>query len=133
MIGQILQVIKLASMFPIYCTIYMINPGSLIGQFMKKPFVKFITHSASYMVFLCKNYFQYFIRFKNYFFKALLCAASQRVEFLLLEWFGNSWIHELLEEWKIHERGALPGLAESACMIYIISTIKFLKKIMILY
>jgi transient receptor potential cation channel subfamily C len=34
----------------------------------------------------------------------------------------------LLEEWKIHERGALPGLAESACMIYIISkTFKFRK------
>lgn len=61
-------------------------------------------------------------------FKALLCAASQRVEFLLLEWFGNPWIHALLEEWKIHERGALPGLAESACMIYIISNeLKYLK------
>lgn len=53
----------------------------------------------------------------------MLGAASQRVEFLLLEWFGNPWIHSLLEEWKKHERGALPGLAESACMIYIISLI----------
>lgn len=52
---------------------------------------------------------------------ALLGAASQRVEFLLLEWFGNPWIHALLDEWKRHERGALPGLAESACMIFIIS------------
>lgn len=42
-------------------------------------------------------------------FQALLGAASQRVEFLLLEWFGTPWIHALLEEWKKHERGALPG------------------------
>lgn len=54
---------------------------------------------------------------------ALLGAASQRVEFLLLEWFGNEWIHSLLEEWKKHERGALPGIAEAACMIYIVSLI----------
>ncbi|KAL7030847.1 hypothetical protein ACKWTF_006807 [Chironomus riparius] len=106
MVGQLLQVIKLASCFPLYCTIYMLAPNSEIGKFMKKPFVKFITHSASYVCFL-----------------TLLGAASQRVEFLLLEWFGNSWIHSLLDEWKRHERGALPGIAESACMVYIVSLI----------
>lgn len=53
----------------------------------------------------------------------MLGAASQRVEFLLLEWFGNPWIHSLLDEWKKHERGALPGIAEAACMIYIVSLI----------
>jgi transient receptor potential cation channel subfamily C member 4 len=84
----------------------MMAPDSEIGNFMKKPFMKFITHSASYAFFL-----------------TLLGAASQRIEFLLLELLGNAWIHGLLEEWKKHERGALPGLAESACMIYVISLI----------
>ncbi|CRK91249.1 CLUMA_CG004929, isoform A [Clunio marinus] len=106
MIGQCFQVAKLASMFPFYCTVYMLAPNSEIGQFMKKPFVKFITHSASYAFFL-----------------TLLGAASQRVEFLLLEWLDNPWIDSILEEWKAHERGALPGFAEFACMIYIVSLI----------
>lgn len=51
-VGQLFQVAKLAAMFPIYCTVYMIAPWSSIGQFMKKPFVKFIIHSASYTCFL---------------------------------------------------------------------------------
>jgi hypothetical protein len=34
----------------------MLAPGSELGQFMKKPFVKFITHSASYAFFLSKIY-----------------------------------------------------------------------------
>lgn len=52
MTGQLLQVAKLGSMFPIYSTIYMLAPNSEMGQFMKKPFVKFICHSTSYLMFL---------------------------------------------------------------------------------
>lgn len=51
-VGQFTQVGKLASMFPIYSMIYMLMPYSESGKFMKKPFVKFICHSASYAVFL---------------------------------------------------------------------------------
>lgn len=54
MIGQLIQVAQLAYMFPIYSTIYMIAPNSQMGKFMKKPFVKFICHSASYASFLSK-------------------------------------------------------------------------------
>ena len=50
---------------------------------------------------------------------ALLAAASQRLEFVLLEWFGNEWVQEILQEWQRRERGALPGLVESAIVIYI--------------
>lgn len=46
------QVAKLGVMFPVYCTIYMLAPNSEYGRFMKKPFVKFICHSSSYMLFL---------------------------------------------------------------------------------
>ncbi|XP_073954565.1 transient receptor potential isoform X2 [Choristoneura fumiferana] len=105
-VGQCVQVAKLGAMFPIYCTIYMLAPNSEYGRFMKKPFVKFICHSSSYMLFLM-----------------LLSLASQRAEFLVLEWSGISWLQELVEYWKEHERGSLPGLIEFTVIIYIASLI----------
>jgi transient receptor potential cation channel subfamily C len=51
----------------------------------------------------------------------LLGAASQRVEFLLMEWFGNEWMQEVLADWKRRERGSLPGIVESGVIIYIMS------------
>ncbi|ENN83024.1 hypothetical protein YQE_00613, partial [Dendroctonus ponderosae] len=106
MIGQGIQVAQLAMMFPIYCTIYMIAPNSNMGLFMKKPFVKFIVHSASYGLFLM-----------------LLGAASQRVEILVLELLGTDWVQDMVKEWKRKERGALFGLAEYGVIIYVISLI----------
>lgn len=53
-IGQGIQVIKFASMFPVFSTVYMIAPTSNMGLFMKKPFVKFICHSSSYAFFLSR-------------------------------------------------------------------------------
>ncbi|CAG9767035.1 unnamed protein product [Ceutorhynchus assimilis] len=106
MIGQGIQVAKLGAMFPVYCTVYMIAPNSTMGVFMKKPFVKFIVHSASYGLFLM-----------------LLGAASQRIEILLLELIGNDWVQDLVKEWKRKERGALFGLAECGVIIYVISLI----------
>ncbi|KAJ0172577.1 hypothetical protein K1T71_011716 [Dendrolimus kikuchii] len=103
-IGQCIQVAKLGIMFPVYCTIYMLAPNSEYGRFMKKPFVKFICHSSSYMLFL-----------------TLLSLASQRAEYLVLEWSGVSWLQDLVEYWKEHERGSLPGLIEFAVIIYIAS------------
>ncbi|XP_049878328.1 transient receptor potential protein [Pectinophora gossypiella] len=105
-VGQCIQVAKLGIMFPVYCTIYMLAPNSEYGRFMKKPFVKFICHSSSYMLFL-----------------SLLSLASQRAEFLVLEWSGIRWLQELVEFWKEHERGALPGLIEFTVIIYIASLI----------
>lgn len=54
MVGQLMEVAKLGAMFPVLSTIYMFAPTSEKGQFMKKPFVKFICHSASYGFFLSK-------------------------------------------------------------------------------
>lgn len=54
MVGQLTQVAKLGAMFPVYSSIYLMSPNSEMGQFMKKPFVKFICHSTSYAVFLSK-------------------------------------------------------------------------------
>lgn len=51
----------------------------------------------------------------------LLGAASQRIEYLALEFIGTPWLLEVLADWKKHERGALPGPTESSIMFYIIS------------
>ncbi|CAA9995354.1 unnamed protein product [Nesidiocoris tenuis] len=103
---QLFELAKLGCMFPVYSAIYMLAPKSPTGLFMKKPFVKFIIHSASYSFFLMLN-----------------ASASQRVETLLLEWFGTDWMRDLVKEWQRRERGSLPGLVESMIIIYVISLI----------
>lgn len=52
MMGQMMQVGQMGALFPVYSTVYMMAPTSKMGLFMKKPFVKFICHSASYACFL---------------------------------------------------------------------------------
>lgn len=49
----------------------------------------------------------------------MLAAASQRLEYVILEWFGNEWMHGILREWERKERGAFPGLVETAIIIYV--------------
>lgn len=50
----------------------------------------------------------------------LLGAASQRLEILVLEWFGTAWLQEVVREWKRKERGALFGFAECGVIVYVI-------------
>ncbi|PSN38237.1 Transient receptor potential protein [Blattella germanica] len=102
--SQLTEVAKLGTMFPVYSTIYMLAPTSKMGLFMKKPFVKFICHSTSYAFFLM-----------------LLSLASQRVEFLLIEWFGTPWMKSILDDWKRRERGSLPGPIEYCIIFYVIT------------
>ncbi|KAL0116996.1 hypothetical protein PUN28_010099 [Cardiocondyla obscurior] len=106
MVAQLVDVAKLGAMFPVYSTIYMMSPTSQMGSFMKKPFVKFICHSASYAFFLM-----------------LLGMASQRIEYLIIELFGNEWMREILAGWKKRERGCIPGFVETGVVIYVISLI----------
>lgn len=47
--------------------------------------------------------------------------ASQRIEYLAIELFGNAWMREILAEWKRRERGCIPGFVESGVIIYVIS------------
>lgn len=58
-LGQIMETLKIAVQFPIHSMLYMIAPTSEKGKFIKKPFVKFICHSASYLFFLCKKNINY--------------------------------------------------------------------------
>lgn len=61
--AQIIQVILIGLMFPVYSVAYLVAPRSQLGRYIKKPFIKFICHSASYITFL-----------------VVLILASQRVE-----------------------------------------------------
>lgn len=128
MVGQLTQVAKLGCMFPIYSTIYMIAPNSKMGKFMKKPFVKFICHSTSYLTFLRKFHIivraiivQHGIKRSICLITVLLGAASQRIEYLALEFIGTPWLLEILDDWRKHERGSIPGPTECCIMIFIIS------------
>ena len=47
--------------------------------------------------------------------------ASQRVEYLVIELFGNAWMREILAGWKRRERGCIPGFVESGVIMYILS------------
>lgn len=51
----------------------------------------------------------------------LLGAASQRIEYLALEFIGLPWMLEILADWKEHERGSIPGPTECCIMLFIIS------------
>ena len=64
---------KVACMFPIYSMVYILARNSAIGRMAKKPFVKFINNSASYMFFL-----------------GLLALASQRIEHMVINMIGLS-------------------------------------------
>ncbi|KNC32158.1 Transient receptor potential protein [Lucilia cuprina] len=103
---QIIEVVKLGCMFPINSMNYLMAPESDNGKFMKKPFVKFISHSCSYMFFLM-----------------LLGAASLRVVQITFELLAFPWMIEMLEDWRKHERGSLPGPIELGIITYIASLI----------
>ena len=62
-LAQTVQILCIGIMFPIYSVAYLIAPHSQLGRYIKKPFIKFICHSASYITFLI-----------------VLILASQRVE-----------------------------------------------------
>lgn len=51
---QTLQIIFIGFLFPFLSIAYILAPCTQLGQVMKKPFIKFICHSASYMTFLGK-------------------------------------------------------------------------------
>ncbi|TMW53463.1 hypothetical protein DOY81_001461 [Sarcophaga bullata] len=103
---QIMEVVKLGCMFPINSMNYLMAPESDAGKFMRKPFVKFISHSCSYMFFLM-----------------LLGAASLRVVQIMFELVAFPWMLEMLADWRKHERGSLPGPIELGIITYIFSLI----------
>ena len=58
---QALEIVKIGLLFPLFSIVYIIAPRTSLGSTMRKPFIKFICHSASYFTFLCKyNFFLFF-------------------------------------------------------------------------
>ena len=73
---QLLCVVKYACMFPLFSTIYILAPKSSMGKFARKPFLKFIFESASYIFFLF-----------------LLALASQQIEHIVMDVISKQFFH----------------------------------------
>ncbi|XP_055386618.1 transient receptor potential-gamma protein-like isoform X2 [Condylostylus longicornis] len=93
MVLQSMEVIRIGVMFPMFSLSYIFAPYSTIGQTMKKPFIKFICHSASYLTFLF-----------------LLMLASQRIEAVIGVWFYDQTT--FVQDELITKRGAYPSSIE---------------------
>lgn len=73
MVLQALEIVKIGVLFPFFSVAYIIAPHCVVGQTMRKPFIKFICHSASYFTFLCEysppssSFFLFLFDFSPYF------------------------------------------------------------------
>ncbi|XP_020288795.1 transient receptor potential-gamma protein isoform X2 [Pseudomyrmex gracilis] len=90
---QALEIVRIGILFPVFSVAYIIAPHSMVGQTMRKPFIKFICHSASYFTFLF-----------------MLILASQRIESLIGNWMGHDFLAE--NEPTPTKRGAAPTIVE---------------------
>lgn len=54
---KLLNIVKVALLFPLYCVLYMMAPNCKMGVLMRKPFMKFLIHASSYLFFLCMYIF----------------------------------------------------------------------------
>ncbi|GBP07503.1 Transient receptor potential-gamma protein [Eumeta japonica] len=88
MLLQAAEMVRIGVMFPFYSLAYIVAPHSSLGRTLRKPFIKFLCHSASYFMFLF-----------------LLILASQRIETAPggLLWGARS---------PVSRRGAPPSLVE---------------------
>ncbi|XP_043231805.1 transient receptor potential-gamma protein-like isoform X2 [Amphibalanus amphitrite] len=91
MLLQMIEVIRIGVLFPFFSFCYIIAPHSRMGRTMRRPFIKFICHSASYLTFL-----------------VLLILASQRIETVVSDWFGMPHNQNDVTT----KRGARPSMVE---------------------
>ncbi|XP_033905898.1 short transient receptor potential channel 5-like [Acipenser ruthenus] len=49
---KLLTCFTIGLLFPVFSVVYLLAPKSSLGLFIKKPFIKFICHTASYLTFL---------------------------------------------------------------------------------
>ncbi|KAK6616864.1 hypothetical protein RUM44_005302 [Polyplax serrata] len=98
---QALEIVRIGTLFPFFSLMYIIAPHSKIGQTMRKPFIKFICNSASYLTFLF-----------------LLILASQRIETVVGDLFGfTSNDTKALD--VSTKRGALPSIIEWLILFWV--------------
>lgn len=55
MLLQAAEMVRIGAMFPLYALAYILAPHSAAGRTLRKPFIKFLCHSASYFMFLCES------------------------------------------------------------------------------
>ncbi|XP_066591141.1 transient-receptor-potential-like protein isoform X2 [Prorops nasuta] len=103
---------KTALLFPFYCFIYFWAPESKTGQLMRRPFMKFLVHAASYLFFLCEC----FERF-------VLMLVSQRAEVEMVRLLGSEETIRHLEEDMTRQRGSGPSPLEYIVMLYVLGFI----------
>jgi len=106
-VKQMIDVAKLFCMFPINSMLYIMAPHSGAGKHMRKPFVKFVSHSASYIFFLL-----------------LLALASQRIEHVMISLIcylipGTEWLAQIQADWIKYERGSLPHFVEMLIILWV--------------
>ncbi|BES91487.1 transient receptor [Nesidiocoris tenuis] len=93
-------------LFPFYCLLYMFAPNTSTGKLMRKPFMKFLIHSASYLFFLL-----------------LLILVSQRAEIYLEEFivvfFGSDAQKEEFYQEQKKQRGNGPMILEVFVLFYV--------------
>ena len=124
-----MEILFIGILFPVFALAYIVAPYSKFGQIIKKPFIKFICHSASYMTFLSelracdgKALTVPLIRVSlslSLVSPVLLALASQRIETNAFDIFGvNSQSSK-----TITKRGAPPTLIELMVLAWVIGLI----------
>ncbi|XP_014207630.1 transient-receptor-potential-like protein [Copidosoma floridanum] len=100
--------IKTALLFPLYCTIYFLFPGTRLGQTMRRPFMKFLVHASSYLFFLL-----------------VLILVSQRFDEELVVWFGDDPGpgQKLDQSGVARQRGLGPSFLEGIVAVYVLGFI----------
>lgn len=68
--------VSLGILAPLWSLLYIVAPQSRVG-FLKKPFIKFIVHSANYSIFLCTYFFlrHLLCMYHNANYSILLCMS----------------------------------------------------------
>ncbi|GMS89249.1 hypothetical protein PENTCL1PPCAC_11424, partial [Pristionchus entomophagus] len=99
---KLLVIISVALAFPLWSLIYLIAPKSQISNFVRKPFVKFLSHSGSYCFFLF-----------------LLILASQRLD-SLENIFGKD---QAENPERKERRGPEPTIIEIAILAWVFGLI----------
>ncbi|KAG8179354.1 hypothetical protein JTE90_010251, partial [Oedothorax gibbosus] len=103
---QCLEICRIGVLFPIYSVSYIVAPHSAAGRTLRKPFIKFICHSASYVTFLF-----------------LLILASQRIETVIVDWFGTDEMKKKMKSNVTTKRGASPSVVEWMILAWVIGLI----------
>ncbi|KAF8781674.1 Transient receptor potential-gamma protein like [Argiope bruennichi] len=103
---QCLEICRIGMFFPVYSVFYILAPHSTAGRTLRKPFIKFICHSASYVTFLF-----------------LLILASQRIETVLVDWFGTDEMKKKIKSNVTTKRGAPPSVVEWMILAWVMGLI----------